>query len=108
MLPGCPLLNSMVNRSYPVWAPACTRSMNAEGGDWFVVSADAAQIGRGDAVGLGLSEGEGAGAGHVGTQGVGVVCPVPAGARGPRFNGLPISRTPTRMLAITAAARAAI
>src|SRR5450759_5122199 len=109
MLPGCPFLNSIVRRSYPVCVPTRTASMYADSGAWLVVVVDTEQTkGVGETTGLGLEEGEGAGAGHVGRQGVGVLVPCPPGKIDPRFRGLPTSRTPTMITAITVAAKAAI
>src|SRR5437773_2757641 len=105
MLSGWPFLNSIVTRSYPTsaCAPVRTSLTSADGGGLVPVNdEEAPQMYCTTGVGLGLGEGAGAG------EALGVCEPPPPGTSGPRFRGLPTSSTPTRITAITAAARAAI
>src|ERR1700694_1049132 len=105
MLLGCPFWNSIVRRSYPVCIPVRTASTYASGGGaWGAPNAEGSEQmnGCGDAVGLGLVDAVGAG------DVVGVLVPCPPGVGWNLFSGLPTSRAPTRITAITAAARAAI
>src|ERR1700694_3426222 len=97
----------MTRRSYPACLPVRTASINANGGgDVRVMNAEACEqtngVASGDAVGPVL------GLGVVAGVVVGVTLTWPPGMSGPRLSGLPTTRTPTRMTAITAAATAAI
>src|ERR1700730_849187 len=103
---GCPLLNSMVRRSYPAWAPVWTRSMNATAGGFAAVAGAPVVHTKGEATGDGVA----AGLGEVAGDALGLAVGLLAGAMGSRgwWRVVATSRTPTSRAAITAGAQPAI
>src|SRR5713226_1905124 len=109
-LPGSPLLNSMVTRSYPVWVPLRTASTNATIGEWVPAS----EIGPTQTNGGRLESGgvcDGMALGVVVATGLGLepgVGAVPGSTLVWCRLKLATTSTPTTMAAISPAARPAI
>src|SRR5256885_1458418 len=108
MLDGCPLLNSIVNRSYPGCVPVRTALMKATAGACVTVMGGDDAHTKGGNVESGVGVVVGLGPGEAGALGVGLEpTPGPTVFTG-RFSGLAMNRTPITTAAITAAATPAI